>query len=159
MHRWQALAVAAAAVVGATGLSVALRTPGSADQQMELVATETAATASGQYTFTVRATPVQELYPGAVRQLRLTLTNPYAFDLRVTGVRAGVTATSDPGCAPIATNLEVRPYTGDFPVRVQAQDSAEAGAVPLHMPNSVANDCQGATFTIAVHADATRDGQ
>ena len=152
MHRWQTAAVAATAVAGAAALGVALRLNSSADQELELVA----ANGNAGYTFTVRATPVEDLYPGAVRRLRLTLTNPYAFDLQITGVHAEVVSTSRPGCAPVAANLEVRPYTGSFPVRVGAQDSEQGGAVPLHMPNSVANDCQRATFSIVLHADASR---
>ena len=156
MHRWQMLAVAATAVVGAAGLGFALHVESATDQEMELTAAPGADLGAPQYTFTVRATPVEGLYPGAVRQLRLTLTNPYTFDLLVTGMHADLVGTSQPGCHPVATNLEVKPYTGDLPVDVKAEDSAEAGAVPLHMPNSVANDCQRATFTIKLSADAMR---
>lgn len=156
MHRWQMLAVATTAVVGAAGLGFALNAEGSTDQEMELTASPGAEPGASEYSFTVQATPVEGLYPGAVRQLRLTLTNPYTFDLLVTGMRADVVGTSRPGCAPVPTNLEVRPYTGELPVGVKAEESAEAGAVPLHMPNSVANDCQRATFTIVLSADATR---
>lgn len=156
MHRWQTLAVATSAVVGAAALGFALHVENSTDMQMELVA---ASEPTGTYSFTVRATPVDDLYPGAVRRLRLVLTNPYTFDLHVTGVRADLVATSKPGCAPIAANLEVQPYTGRFPVRVPARDSARAGAIPLHMPNSVSNACQDATFSIVLNADATRTGQ
>lgn len=159
MQRWHTLATAAAALIGAAGLSVALSSGDSTDQEIKLVAVQSAATGDPQYTFTVSATPVADLYPGAVRHLRITLTNPFAFALKVTGVRAELVSTSKAGCAPIAENLEVQSYTGALPERVTAKDSAEVGSVPLHMPNSVANACQEATFTIALHADATRDGQ
>jgi hypothetical protein len=155
VHRWQMLAVAAAAVVGAAGLGFALHADGSTDQEMELTASETQTTGVQQYSFSVRATPVDGLYPGAVKQLRLTFDNPFAFDLDIGDMRADLVATSDPGCLPIPTNLEVQPYTGTFPMRVKAK----AGTVPLHMPNSVANECQKATFTIKLSADATRAGR
>ena len=157
MHRWQMLAVATTAVVGAAGLGFALNVDGSTDQEMELTAAPGAA--ASPYSFTVQATPVEGLYPGAVRQLRLTLTNPYTFDLLVTGMHADLVGTSRPGCDPVSTNLEVRPYTGELPVGVEAEDSAEAGTVPLHMPNSVVDDCQRATFTIRLSADAMRAEQ
>lgn len=155
MHRWQTLAVATSAVVGAAAMGFALHVENSTDQRMELVA----APDSGEYSFTVRATGVDDLYPGAVRRLRLVLTNPFTFDLHVTGVRADLVGTSKPGCAPIPANLEVQAYTGQFPVRVRARDSAVAGAVPLRMPNTVSNDCQDATFSIVLSADATRTGR
>jgi hypothetical protein len=156
VHRWHLLAVATTAVVGAAGLGFALGADVSTDQEMELTAAPGAGLTAPQYSFTVQAAPVQGLYPGAVRQLRLTLTNPYTFDLLVTGMHADLVGTSRPGCDPVSTNLEVQPYTGELPVGVKAEDSAEGGVVPLHMPNSVADDCQRATFTIKRSADAMR---
>jgi hypothetical protein len=150
------LAVATTAVVGAAGLGFALNVNGSSDQEMELTAAPVPDLRESRYSFTVQATPVDGLYPGAVRRLRLTLTNPYTFDLLVTGLRADLVGTSRPGCAPVSTNLEVQPYTGELPVGVKAEESTEAGAVPLHMPNSVVDDCQRATFTIKLSADAMR---
>jgi hypothetical protein len=123
---------------------------------MELTAAPGTDLDAPQYSFIVQAAPVGGLYPGAVRQLRLTLTNPYTFDLLVTGMHADLVGTSRPGCAPVPTNLEVRAYTGELPVGVKAEDSAQGGAVPLHMPNSVSDDCQRATFTIRLSADAMR---
>jgi hypothetical protein len=154
VYRWQMLAAVAAAIVGAASLGFAFHADGSTDQEMELVASQ--GTASGTLAFTVQATPVEGLYPGAVRKLKLTMTNPYDFDLNVVGLQADLVTTSNPGCEPIATNLEVQAYTGTFPVRVAADDSEDVGSVPLHMPNTVANECQKAVFTIKLSADATR---
>jgi hypothetical protein len=152
LQRWHKTVVAAAALVGAASLGAALRAGESTDQKMTL----TAAQGGARYSFSVRATPVEGLYPGADRRLVLTLDNPYTVDLVVTDVRAHVIATSRPGCEPVAQNLEVQRYHGDLPVRVGAQDSRSAGVVPLHMPNSVVDACQQATFTIALDAVANR---
>ncbi|MEV4636402.1 hypothetical protein AB0J80_03525 [Actinoplanes sp. NPDC049548] len=154
MHRWHKSVAAAAAFVGVAGLGVALHDPATTDQKMTL----TAAGGDDQHpAFTVRGTAVEDLYPGAHRRLVLTFTNPSGVDLLVTGMHARLTATSKPGCAPVASNLEVEPYTGALPARVDARDSLQAGAVPLHMPNSVVDACQEATFTVAVTADAVAD--
>jgi len=152
VHRWHKTVVAAAAVVGAAGLVVALRDPSSTDQKMTL----TAAPGAGgtNPVFTVRGAAVDDLYPGARRRLVLTLTNSSSHDLLVTGMHARLTGTSKPGCEPVATNLEVERYTGALPARVGARDSRQAGAVPLHMPNSVVDECQEATFTVTITADA-----
>jgi hypothetical protein len=153
VHRWHKSVVAAAAVVGAAGLAVALRDPSTSDQQMTLTA---APGADGSNpVFTVRGAAVEDLYPGARRRLVLTLANSSSHDLVVTGMHARLTATSKPGCEPVVSNLEVGPYTGSLPARVGARDSREAGAVPLHMPNSVVDACQEATFTVLLTADAT----
>lgn len=158
MFRWQIVVAAAVTVIGAASLGVAFRSDGSTDQEMELTAAQGTAPGSPGFAFTVQATPVEGLYPGAVRKLNLTLKNPYDFDLQMTAIRADLVSTSNPGCAPTATNLEVQPYTGSLPTTIASDDSAETGSIPLHMPNTVANDCQQAVFTISVTADATRAG-
>lgn len=152
MQRWHKAAVAAAALVGAAGLGAALHAGESTDQKMTLTASQGGA----EYSFAVRATPVEGLYPGADRRLVLTLDNPYGVDLVVTDVHARLVSTSRPGCAPVAENLQVRGYAGDLPLRVGAEDSREAGVVPLHMPNTVVDACQQATFTIALDAVASQ---
>jgi hypothetical protein len=156
VFRWQILVAAAAAVIGAASLAVVLRSDDPTVQEMELVASQGTTPGSGTFAFTVSATPVEGLYPGAVRTLKLTFTNPYKFDLQMTAIRADLESTSNPGCAPIAENLEIQTYTGTLPAQIPADDSSEAGTIPLHMPNSVANDCQKAVFSIKVTADAAQ---
>ncbi len=152
MPRWQLALVAAVTIAGAAGAGAVLRPVASIDQATTLTAVQD----DQHYSFVMRAAGVAELYPGADRRLVLTMTNPYAFDLLVTDVRAELAATSNPGCEPVPANLELRAYTGELPVRVDAKSEHESGAVPLHMPNSVVDACQRATFTIALTADATR---
>lgn len=147
---------AGAILAGAAAWGTGLRPGETAEDAMTLVARQGTA---AQYTFAVRSTPVDDLYPGAERRLALTMTNPYGFDLLVTAVRADLVSTTRPGCAPVPANLVVRAYAGDLPVRIGAGAERETGAVALHMPNTVVDDCQRAGFTFAVHADATRDAR
>jgi hypothetical protein len=156
VFRWQILVAATATVIGAASLGVAFRSDGSTDQEMELVASQVDPANATSFAFTVTATPVEDLYPGAQRRLLLTMKNPYTFDLQVTGVRAALVSTTNAGCEPVATNLEIMSYTGGLPATIPSGDSAETGAIPLHMPNTVANECQDAVFAIEVTADATR---
>ena len=152
MPRWQLALVAVVTIAGAAGAGAALRPAASADQATTLTAVQD----HERYSFVMRAAGVADLYPGADRRLVLTMTNPYAFDLLVTDIHAELAATSNAGCEPVPANLELRDYTGNLPVRVAAGSDHESGAVPLHMPNSVVDACQRATFTIALAADATR---
>jgi hypothetical protein len=154
VRRWQKVVAAGAALSGAAALGAGLRPDETTDQAMTLVARPE--NAAG-YAFTMRAAPVDGLYPGADRRLVLTMTNPYDFDLLVTDVRAGVVATTKPGCDPVPANLTVGGYDGELPVRVEAGEDRETGAFGLRMPNTVVDACQQAVFTLAVHADATRD--
>lgn len=157
MRPWQKVTVVAcAALASAAALGAGLRSGGTADQAMTLVAGQQ--TTSG-YAFTVRAAPVDGLYPGADRRLVLTMTNPYDFDLVVTDVRAALVATTKPGCAPVPANLTVGAYAGDLPVRIGAGDDRMTGTFGLRMPNTVADACQQAVFSLTVHADAARDSR
>ncbi len=154
MPRWHHALVAVATIAGAAGAGAALRPADSIDQATTL----TAVRDDERYSFVMHAAGVEDLYPGADRRLVLTMTNPYAFDLLVTDIHAELAATSNAGCDPVPANLELRDYTGELPLRVAAGSDHESGAVPLHMPNSVVDACQRATFTIALAADATRAG-
>ena len=154
MPRWQLALVAVVTIAGAAGAGAVLRPGASIDQATTLTAVQD----QERYSFVMRAAGVADLYPGADRRLVLTMTNPYAFDLLVTDIHAELAATSNAGCDPVPANLELRDYTGDLPLRVAAESENESGVVPLHMPNSVVDACQRATFTIALAADATRAG-
>jgi hypothetical protein len=150
VHRWQRCVAAGVALVASLGLSAGLRGPDDAGQRMTL----SGAQGAQRFSFPVRAEPVDGLYPGAYRRFPLTLDNPYTVDLVVTDIRISLAETSHPGCLPVAANLEVGPYAGDLPIRVAAEDSRRAGLVPLHMPNSVVDACQEATFTVTLDAVA-----
>jgi hypothetical protein len=155
LYRGRILAgVLAAAVMG--GGAYVVHSRGSTDLEMELTASRIPDAGQEQYLFTISGTPVDGLYPGAVRHIKLTFTNPYGFDLHVTGMHTQLVSASKPGCQPVASNLEIQPYTGTLPVRVPAGGSKATGNVPLHMPNTVANDCQQAVFTIKLTGDAIR---
>ncbi len=158
MPRWQLALVAVVSIAGAAGAGAVLRPGASIDQAATLTAVHEPAAGAARYSFVMRAAGVDDLYPGADRRLVLTMTNPYAFDLLVTDIHAELAATSNAGCDPVPANLELRDYTGELPLRVAAGSDHESGAVPLHMPNSVVDACQRATFTIALAADATRAG-
>ncbi len=156
MPRWHLALVAVVTVAGAAGAGAALRPGASIDQATTLTAVHDTTADDRQFRFVMRAAPVDDLYPGADRRLVLTMTNPYAFDLVVTDIRAELAATSNAGCEPVPANLELHDFTGSLPLRVAAKSDRESGAVPLHMPNSVVDACQRATFTIALAAAATR---
>jgi len=111
------------------------------------------------YGFTISGTSPRGLYPGAVKPIRLTLVNPSAFSLRVTAVRGRLTATSRPGCRPISSNLSIGGFTGRLPITMRPASRKSVGSVAVSMPNSVANACQGATFTILLTGDATKVGR
>jgi hypothetical protein len=108
--------------------------------------------------FAVNADTVPGLYPGAARAVTVTVTNPYHFDIRLTALSAALDATSAPACQAGPANLTVGALRAGpgLPLVVPAGRPVRVGDVPLSMPNTVADACQGATFTIRLAATATK---
>jgi hypothetical protein len=108
--------------------------------------------------FGIDAPPVQGLYPGAVKSFKLVVSNPYAYDLRITGIWASLRSTSRRGCAPLSTNLAIRPYSGppSLPLVVPAHRRRAAGSIAVYMPNTVSDACQRTTFSIQFQGSGTK---
>jgi hypothetical protein len=108
--------------------------------------------------FTISAPPVSGLYPGAHRKLELVVTNSLPYDLKVTSLSGRLQRTSKAGCAPVATNLVVRAYSGrpKLPFEVSSHWHRPVGSIELYMPNTVVDGCQRATFTITFQGSATK---
>jgi hypothetical protein len=139
------------AVVLATAAGVAAHVaapgPGPRDGRMELIA-------SVKHVVSVTSSPVTDLYPGARKALTLRIANTYAYPVKVTSLKAKVAATTNrPGCTGAAHNLTVTPHTGSISVRPKKIVSVIMTVV---MPSTVADACQGATFTITFAAHAVR---
>ncbi len=152
MRVWRVATAAATAVMGIVG-AAAWWASDTEVQEMELTAVRGSATG---YAFQIDAKPVTGLHPGAVRKLTLSFHNPYDFPLTVTGTRGQVVATSRRGCLPSESNLTIDGYKGSLPMTIPAGDRKAGGHLPLRMPNSVVDACQGATFTIRLQGDATK---
>jgi len=108
-------------------------------------------------TFSISAPNVAGLYPGATRRLKLTVTNPYGFAIKVTDLWGRLETTSKNKCVPSSSNLMVQGVDGvTLPLTVGPRSGRAAGAVPLYMPNTVVDACQRASFTISLHGKARK---
>jgi hypothetical protein len=114
---------------------------------------------SGHSGFQVRASSTGLLYPGTTRKISLTVVNPNPFPIRVRMIKGRLASTSRAGCRPVASNLQVRPYTGRLPLVVAPFGRRDAGHLELHMPGSVVDACQRARFVIHIDSDAARSGR
>ena len=112
-------------------------------------------------TFTIGAATVTGLYPGSHKDLQLVVANPYNFDIKITALAATLVATSTATCSVSPANLAVSAYAGPpaLPLVVPGNRSIPAGAIPLTMPNTVANGCQNATFTLQLSGTAAKANQ
>jgi predicted metal-dependent phosphotriesterase family hydrolase len=105
--------------------------------------------------FGVNGVPVTGLYPGARRPLRVTITNTYAFPIKVAAPTAKIAATTNrAGCTGTAANLGIT-SAGLRRLSLRAHKQKTV-ILQVAMPSTVANACQGATFTISFRAKATR---
>ncbi|GIE79013.1 hypothetical protein Aph02nite_49630 [Actinoplanes philippinensis] len=109
----------------------------------------------------VSGSAVTGLYPGNKGQLTVVVKNPYRFPVSITAVSGHLVATSRPGCKATYANLTIGRYAGApaLPARIAAGKQARLGYLPVWMPaKSVADACQGATFTLRLNATARKAG-
>jgi hypothetical protein len=102
----------------------------------------------------IKGVPVTGLYPGATRPLTVKVTNSYPFAITVAPLTTRVRSTNRQGCTGAATNLVVVPAGArSLPIRPHKSKSV---LLQVSMPSTVANACQGATFSLSFSARATR---
>lgn len=101
----------------------------------------------------IESNRVTGLYPGATKDLILTLRNPNpSHSIGIRRLRIRDVATTRHGCAPSAQNLELRQYTGP-PISIAA-GGRQSVTVQLTMPNTVVDACKHATFKLRFSARA-----
>jgi hypothetical protein len=161
VHRWRTMLAAAVAATGlaAVAVSSAPSAPTDSSEGM-VVAAATAATAKANQPFgiTVRGKMVKGLYPGAVKEMRLTLTNPYNFDLSVTELHGVVYASSKKTCKPGPATVMTQPYRGALPLVLPKHGKKAFGYLPVAMADNASMSCQKTYFKIRLVGTATKAG-
>jgi hypothetical protein len=102
---------------------------------------------------------VSGLFPGSVKPLRLSVTNPYNFDIKVTALTVTLTAngsTGRAGCANTTQNLQPGTYTGPSFVVPDHRTVAAPADIAITMPRTAAAACQGAAFALSYGGTATK---
>ena len=90
------------------------------------------------------------LYPGAVRSLKLTVTNHESFKIVVTSLTTTVGAAKA-GCG--GSNLKVTSFSGQLKVPAKGKAST---SVHVTMAHSAPNACQSAVFPLHYSGQARR---
>jgi hypothetical protein len=102
----------------------------------------------------VKGVAVTGLYPGAVKSLTVTVTNPQTFKIKVAALKTTVAAgTGRAGCTGGGLNLVVTVPKGTVKL---APKKKHKYALKVTMPKTVANACQGAKFKITITVRAAR---
>ena len=141
-----AVAAVVVAAVIAVGIGVAAWSVGGSGNGYAKATTASSLTLADATAFTTA-----QLYPGATGDLKLRLTNPNSFPVRVTAVSGNGTITSDKGAAcDASTGVSFANQSG-LTLDVGAGATATL-TVPssVSMSNSSDNTCQGAVFTVPV---------
>jgi hypothetical protein len=143
------LAAAVAAVVAA-GIGIAAWTISGSGNGYAKAGSASSLTLADATAFTTAT-----LYPGATGDLKLRVTNPNSFPVRITAVSGNGTITSDKGAAcDASTGVTFANQSG------LALDLAASATATLTVANAVSmsnasdNSCQGAVFTVPVSVTA-----
>jgi hypothetical protein len=110
-----------------------------------------AGTSQALTTVDVSATTAATLYPGVSGDVKIQISNPNTYAVRVTGISGNGTITPDAGHSGCTTTgVSFTNQTGltiDIPASSSTTTTLTAAAT---MSNASVNACQGATFTIPV---------
>jgi hypothetical protein len=110
-----------------------------------------AGTSQALTTVDVSASTAATLYPGVSGDVRLQISNPNPYNVRVTGVTGNGTITPDAGHSGCTTTgvsfTNQSGLTIDIPANSSTTTTLTGAA---SMSNASLNACQGATFTIPV---------
>ena len=94
---------------------------------------------------------VTDLYPGAQRQLTVTVTNPGNQDLKVTSLNVTVRDSDKPGC--LAANVVATGFRGSLVIKKHQSVTTQ---LPVRMVASPSASCQGATFPLQYGGTAVK---
>jgi hypothetical protein len=115
-----------------------------------------ASTASAVTLADATASTSADLYPGASGAVKLKVTNPNPFPVRITAVAGNGAITSDKGAAcNAATGVSFTNQTGlTLDLLANETDKVFTLAGAVAMTNASDNSCQGAVFSVPVSVTA-----
>jgi hypothetical protein len=115
-----------------------------------------AATVGALTTVDASASTTAQLYPGGTGDVKITISNPNAFPVTVTGVSGSGTITSNAGATCTnATGVTFTDTTGLTDVAAASTTTTITLTNKASMSSSSNNACQGAIFTIPVTLTGT----
>ena len=110
-----------------------------------------AGTAQSLTTVDVSATTSASLYPGTSGDVKLQISNPNPYAVRVTAVSGNGTITADAGHSGCTTTGVSFANQSSLTIDIAANSSTTSTLTgAASMSNASLNACQGATFTIPV---------
>lgn len=145
------IAAVAGAIVATAGIAIAAWTVTGSGSGYAKAASATAITLGD-----ASASTTADLYPGATGTVKISITNPNSFPVRITTVTGNGAITSDKGVAcNAATGVTFTNQTGLTLDLAGGATTTFTLSGAVAMSNSSDNSCQGAIFTIPVSVSGT----
>ena len=108
-------------------------------------------------TFGVAVAPIGAIYPGQAKQLRVTWSNPNAFDILVSSYAAAVNVPAAVSARCPAATLQVPAGTRTLDPKVAVPGKGTASTdIAVALPATAPNGCQGVSFRVTVTATAVK---
>ncbi|MDY7084517.1 MAG: hypothetical protein SYR96_05370 [Actinomycetota bacterium] len=158
MKVWRSAVTALATLISAFAVASSAQ-QGSPDEKA-LVLTRSSRDPRGNVRFTIEGHPVTGLYPGATRQVRITVVNPFAFALWLHGLDGRLIDTARRGCPINRSTLRVSGYNGRLPVVIKPyRRSTLPDSITVTMPREASPKCSHAKLLVALTASGRRAGR
>ncbi|MCO8272312.1 hypothetical protein M1L60_17095 [Actinoplanes sp. TRM 88003] len=157
MKAWRSAVTAAATL--ATAFIVAGSQQGEPDRQ-DMVLTHGGRDSYGNVRFTLSGRPVTGLYPGATRQIKITVINPFDFPLSLQTLDGRLVGTDRRACPATGATLRVAAYSGRLPVTIKPYGRTTlAGSIPVTMPRNATPKCANTKLLISLAGTGRKAGR
>lgn len=158
MKAWLTAVTATATLV--TALVVAGGSSPGEPREQAMVLTHGGRDSDGNVRFTLSGHPVTGLYPGATRQIKVTVINPFGFPLSLQTLDGHLVGTNRRGCPATRAALRVAAYTGRLPVTIKPYGrSTLPGSIPVTMPRDATPKCANTKFQISLAGTGRKAGR
>ncbi|MBU2671035.1 hypothetical protein KOI35_46815 [Actinoplanes bogorensis] len=110
--------------------------------------------------FMLKGQSVKGLYPGATRQIKLTVANPFGFPLTLRSVEGQLTGTNRRACPANRSTMRVGGYSGRLPITIEPYGRRTLpGTIPVSMPRDATPKCSDTQFLIDLTATGKKAGR
>ncbi|WP_127497933.1 hypothetical protein [Actinoplanes solisilvae] len=148
MKAWRTAVTVAATL--ATAFIVAGGQPSDADGQTMML-THGGRDSHGNVRFTVIGQPVSGLYPGATREIKITVVNPFGFPLSLRTLDGSLVGTNRRACPATRSTLRVAGYSGLLPITIKPYGrSTLPGTILVTMPRDATPHCSNTKLQISL---------
>jgi hypothetical protein len=114
----------------------------------------------GDVRFALTGHPVSGLYPGATRQIKITVVNPLGFPLSLRTLDGSLVGTNRRACPATRSTLRVAAYSGQLPIVIKPYGRITLpGSIQVTMPRDATPSCANTKLQISLTGTGRRNGR